>query len=138
MEILDKVKEVLPKGVVDRIELEGCEIVVYTKDKIFFQESGEQIKEAVSELKKRIEVRPDSSLCMGTEDTKNKIMEIIPEDAGIKDIKFEPERSLVIIKAEKPGLVIGRGGESFRRIKDETSWVPRIERIPEIDRKSVV
>ena len=26
MEILDKVKEVLPKGVVDRIDLEGCEM----------------------------------------------------------------------------------------------------------------
>ncbi|OGI14958.1 hypothetical protein A3K63_02945 [Candidatus Micrarchaeota archaeon RBG_16_49_10] len=132
MEILDKVKEVLPKGVVDRIDLEGCEIVVYTKDKVFFQESGEQIKEAVSELKKRIEVRPDSSLSMDTEDAKKKIKELIPEDAGIKEIRFEPERSIVIIKAEKPGLVIGRGGESFRRIKEETSWVPRIERIPEI------
>lgn len=132
MEILDKVKEALPRGVVDRIELEGCEIVVYTKDKIFFQESLDQIKEVVSQLKKRIEVRPDSSLCLDTEKTKKKIKEIISEKAGIQDIRFEPERSIVIIKAEKPGLVIGRGGESFRSIKEETFWVPRIERVPEI------
>ena len=36
MEIIDKVKSSLPEGLVDRIELEGCEIVIYTKDKLFF------------------------------------------------------------------------------------------------------
>jgi len=100
MEILEKVKSSLSKDVVDRVELEGCEIVVY-------------------------------------EDAKKIIMGIIPEDAKVKDIKFEPERSLVIITAEKPGLVIGRGGETFKKIKEKTLWVPRIERVPEITSKIV-
>jgi len=137
MEILKKVKSSLSKDVVDRVELEGCEIVVYTKDKLFFLDASEQVKEAVQELKKRIEVRPDSSLSLSTEDTKKKIMEIIPEDAKVKDIRFEPGRSLVIITAEKPGLVIGRGGETFKEIKQKTLWVPRIERVPEITSKIV-
>jgi KH/beta-lactamase-domain protein len=38
----------------------------------------------------------------------------------------------VIISAEKPGLIIGRGGENFRKIRSETFWVPRIERVPSI------
>lgn len=133
LEILEKVKSSLPEGVVDRIDLEGCEIIVYTKDKIFFSESSEHVKEVVNQLKKRIEIRADVSLCLSTEETEKKIREIIPEEAGIKNIKFQPDRSLVIINAEKPGLVIGRGGESFRQIKQETFWVPRIERTPEIN-----
>jgi len=137
MEILEKVKSSLPKDVVDRVELEGCEIVIYTKDKFFFLDASEQVKTTVQELKKRIEVRPDSSLCLATDDTKKKIMEIIPEDAKVKDIRFEAERSLVIITAEKPGLVIGKGGETFRDIKEKTLWVPRIERVPEITSKVV-
>ena len=137
MEILKKVKESLPKGVVDRVELEGCEIVVYTKDKLFFLDASEQVKDVVSELKKRIEVRPDSSLSLSTEATKKKILDIIPEEAGIKSIRFEPERSLVTITAEKPGLVIGKGGENFSKIKEKTLWVPRIERSPEIKSKIV-
>jgi hypothetical protein len=132
MEILEKVKASLSKDVVDRVELEGCEIVVYTKDKFFFLDASEQVKTTVQELKKRIEVRPDSSLSLSTEDAKKKIMEIIPEEAKVKDIRFEPERSLVTIIAEKPGLVIGRKGETFKQIKQKTLWVPRIERVPEI------
>ena len=62
MEIVDKVKDSFPKDVIDRVELEGCEIVVYTKDKIFFLDANEQVKELVSELKKRIEVRLDNSI----------------------------------------------------------------------------
>ena len=137
MEILERVKSSLPKEVVDRIELEGCEIVVYTKDKFFFLDASEQVKSTVQELKKRIEVRPDSTLSLPPEDAKKIIMEIAPEDAKVKDIRFEPERSLVIITAEKPGLVIGRGGDTFKEIKEKTLWVPRIERVPEITSRIV-
>ncbi len=137
MEILEKVKASLPKEVIDRIELEGCEIVVYTKDSVFFSDASDQVKETVANLKKRIEVRIDSSLCLSEEETIKKIKELVPEEAEIKDIKFEPERSLVIISAGKPGLVIGKGGETFRKIKDVTLWVPRIERVPEIKSKVV-
>lgn len=132
MEILEKVKSSLPKDVIDRIELEGCEIVVYTKDKVFFLDASEQVKELVGELKKRIEVRLDVSMCEEPERAAKKIKDIVPSEGDIKDIRFEPERSLAIITAGKPGLVIGRGGETFKKIKEETLWVPRIERAPEI------
>jgi len=132
MEIIEKVKSSLPESLVNRIELEGCEIIIYTKDKLFFLDASEQVRDVVSELKKRIDVRPDISLSLSTEETEKKIREIIPEEALIKEIRFQPDRSIVIINAGKPGLVIGRGGESFKKIKEETLWVPRIERTPEI------
>jgi KH/beta-lactamase-domain protein len=132
MEIVDKVKSSLPKQAISRVELEGSEIIVYTKSKDFFRSHNAKIKEVVSNIKKRIEVRPEGNLTIDQDAAKAKIMEIVPEDAKIKDIYFEPERSLVIIAAEKPGLVIGRGGETFKRIRSETCWVPRIERVPSI------
>ncbi len=132
MEILEKVKSRLPSEVVNRIELEGSEIIVYTRNKDFFSTCEEEIRKLVSELKKRIEVRAEKNLCLSEEDAKKKIMEIVPEDAKIRNIYFEPERSLVIISAEKPGIVIGKGGETFKRIKFETFWTPRIERVPSL------
>ncbi len=132
MEILEKVKSSFPKDVIDRVELEGCEIVVYTKDKVFFLDASDQVKELVSELKKRIEVRLDESMVIEPEKAIEEIKKIVPEEAGIKDIRFEHERSLVIITAEKPGLVIGKGGETFKKIKEKTLWVTRIERYPDI------
>jgi len=132
MEILDKVKSSLPKQVISRVELEGSEIIVYTKSKDFFRSHEAAVKEVVNSIKKRIEVRPEGNLTIDQEAAKAKIKELVPEGAKIKDIYFEPERSLVIIASEKPGLVIGRGGETFKRIRSETLWVPRIERVPSI------
>jgi len=133
MEILERVKSLLPAEAVSRIELEGSEIIVYTKSREFFVKHEDIVRSVVNELKKRIEIRPEAGICMDKEHTKLKIMEIVPQDAKIKDIYFEDERSLVIIAAEKPGLVIGRGGETFKKIKAESLWVPRIERVPSIN-----
>lgn len=132
MEILEKVKNSLPAEVISRTELEGSEIIVYTKDRDFFLTYEGDVRKAVEQLKKRIEIRPESNLTIDQDAAKKKIKEIVPEDAKIKEVYFEPERSLVIIAAEKPGLVIGKGGETFRQIKRETFWIPRIERVPAI------
>jgi KH/beta-lactamase-domain protein len=132
MQIVEKVKSLLPSEVVSRIELEGSEIIVYTKDKQFFQTHESVVRSIVDQIKKRIEVRPEKNILLDQEAVKEKIKEMVPEDAGVKEIYFEPERSLVIIAAEKPGLVIGKSGETLRKIKAETFWVPRIERVPPI------
>jgi len=132
IEILEKVKNALPAEAISRVELEGSELIVYTKDRDFFVKHEETVRNVVDQLKKRIEVRPEAAICLDQEATKRRIMEIVPPEANIKNIYFEEERSLVIIAAEKPGLVIGRGGETFRQIRSETFWVPRIERVPPI------
>lgn len=132
MEILDRVRELLPKNVVTRVELEGSEIIVYTKDREFFKTHEQTVRGVVEQIKKRIEVRLESNLCTDQDATVEIIKSIVPEDAKVKNIYFEPERSIVVIVAEKPGLIIGRGGETFRHIRSETLWVPRIERVPPI------
>lgn len=132
-EIFEKVKAGLPKGSeVTDVRFEGCEIVIYTKDKDFFIDSGNYIKSLVSSLKKRIVLRPDPSVCLSPEETKEIIKKIIPEGAGLVEINFEPEFGKVIIEAEKPGLVIGKGGETLREIKKQTCWSPSIKRAPVI------
>jgi len=54
------------------------------------------------------------------------------EEAGLKDLTFEPEFGNVMIEADKPGLVIGKGGETLREIKSQTLWSPSIKRAPAI------
>ncbi|MCK4714838.1 MAG: beta-CASP ribonuclease aCPSF1, partial [Candidatus Aenigmarchaeota archaeon] len=83
------------------------------------------------------EVRPDLSITMDVEKTKKAIEKIVPKDAGISQIYFEPELGKVIIESQKPGLVIGKGGETFRKIKEETLWLPKIERAPAISSEIV-
>ncbi|MCD6591244.1 MAG: beta-CASP ribonuclease aCPSF1 [Candidatus Aenigmarchaeota archaeon] len=132
--ILKQLEKNLPKDAqITEVAFEGPEIVIYTKNKEFFKSHEKVIKEIVSTLKKRIEVRPDLSITVDMEEAKKKIKEIVPEEAGIKAIYFEPELGKVVIEAQKPGMVIGKGGETYKKIKNETLWLPKIERAPAID-----
>ncbi len=139
MSILKELRERIPKNAeISQVKFEGSELVLYTKSRSFFKNFEKTVKEVVRELKKRIEIRPDLSITMDMEKTKKKIREIVPESAGIVEIYFEPDLGKVIIEVQKPGLVIGKGGETYRRIKNETYWLPKIERAPSIKSDIVV
>ena len=134
MSILKELQEKLPKDVmISEVKFEGSEIVIYTKNKEFFKDSERPIREIVRELKKRVEVRPDISITMDQEKAIKEIHKIVPENAGIKDIYFEPELGKVIIESQKPGLIIGKGGETYKKIRNTTMWLPKIERAPAIN-----
>ncbi len=116
---------------------EGANIILYTKNKEFFLNKGGIIKEIVNIFKKRIELRPDPSIVEDVEKAKEKIKKIIPEDANITNIIFDPQRSVVIIEAEKPGAAIGKSGEILREIRKTTLWVPIVRRTPSIRSKII-
>jgi len=129
------IKEILKDLPTDRISdacFEGANIVLYTKDKNFFLHNSGMIKEIVDKIKKRVELRPDPAITMGQEEAEKRIRTIIPEEAGICQIIFDPQRSRVIIEAEKPGLAIGKQGMLLREIRSSTLWVPLIRRTPPI------
>ncbi len=132
--LVDTIRSSLPADArIKEISFEGSEIILYTDNKEFFRSSSDLIRSIVSKVKKRIEVRCDPSILSETEKTETLIREIVPKDAGIKDIYFEPEFAKVVIHAEKPGLVIGKGGETLIKIKNETLWTPDVKRAPIID-----
>jgi hypothetical protein len=133
-DILKELSKNLPKDAkITEVKFEGPEIVLYTKNPDFFRDHDRVVREMVSNLKKRIEVRPDLSITTDMETTSKMIKEIVPVEAGIREIYFEPELGKVVIESQKPGMVIGKGGETYKRIKNETLWLPKIERAPAIE-----
>lgn len=131
-EIIKEILQYIPEGKICDVNFEGANIVLYTKKKDFFLDNGGIIKQIVDTIKKRIELRPDPSICMEQEKAEKTIRKILPEDAKISNIIFDPQRSIVIIEAEKPGLVIGKDGELLQEIRKKTLWVPTIRRTPSI------
>ena len=137
VDILKEVIKVLPEGKISDAAFEGANIVLYTKDKNYFFDNEGTIREAVKEFRKRIELRADPSLCLEPEKTKKIIQNIIPAEAGAQEFIFDPPRSMVIVHAEKPGLIIGKQGEILREIKEKTFWIPLIKRLPPIRSKLI-
>ena len=131
-EILKEILKELPDGKISDAGFEGANIVLYTKDRKFVFEANGMIKDIVNKIKKRIELRPDPSITHDSELAEKEIREIIPAEAKIDQIIFDPQRSIVIIEAEKPGVAIGKQGENLKAIKEKVLWVPVIKRTPAI------
>lgn len=132
-EIKRIVKEEMPfsESVVD-IDFEGPRVVLYCKSLDLLMENGDAIKELARRIRKRILLRPDPSILTSKEYAEEKIREMVPVDAGITDIIFNEEVGEVVIEAEKPGVVIGKGGALLREINYKIRWTPRVVRSPPI------
>ena len=133
-EILKSITEELPKVISDAV-FEGANIVLYTDNKEFFKTGESRIKEIVSKIKKRIELRADKSILASEDDTDKTIRGVVPEEAEITSIIFDVQRSSVVIEAKKPGLVIGKQGSLLNDIKTSTMWSPSVQRSPAIPSK---
>ncbi|MBU2459091.1 MAG: beta-CASP ribonuclease aCPSF1, partial [Nanoarchaeota archaeon] len=120
---------------VTEANFEGANIVVYTDNEKIFKEGEPKIKELVGELKKRIELRADPKILPGQEKTKEEIKRIVPEEAEITNIIFDSHRSIVVVEAKKPGMVIGKQGSILEQIKTATLWTPQVQRSPAIKSK---
>jgi len=133
-DILKSILKDLPKTISGAV-FEGANIVLYTEDKDFFLTGEKKIKEIVDKIKKRIELRADQKILIDKEEVEKAIREIAPKEAEITNIIFDMQRSIVVIEAKKPGLVIGKQGSILQEIKNKTFWIPQIQRSPAIPSK---
>ena len=118
--------EMPPEVQLTRIEFEGPEIAIYVKNRKAIADKLDLVKAIAKKVKKRVVVRIDPEARMPPEEAREKILELIPRDAGIdpKSMVFDKTLGEVWIKAEKPGLVIGKGATLRHLIMAETGWRP--------------
>ena len=133
-DIIKSIIDELPKVITDAI-FEGANIVLYADDKEFIRKGEEKIREIVSKVKKRIELRADQKILASQEETEKTIRALVPEEAEIENIIFDVQRSTVIIEAKKPGMVIGKQGSLLDDIRNSTMWSPTVQRSPAIPSK---
>lgn len=137
-EIEEKIIERLPERVkLAKVEFQGPEILVYTKDPEIVADNGSLIRDLAKEIRKRIVIRSDKSVLSEPNETIQKIEEIVPTDADITDISFDELTREVIIESRKPGLVIGKYGVTSREIIKQTGWSPKILRTPPITSETI-
>jgi hypothetical protein len=117
---------------VSRIEFEGPRIAVYTKRPEVLVEQSQIVTQIVGMIRKRIVIRSDPSVRKDEREAEHIMREIIPEEAELTSISFDPTIGEVVIEAKKPGLVIGKDGAALEEIIKATRWRPRVLRSPPI------
>ncbi len=134
MDILKNITDQL-HGDITEASFEGANIVLYTDNMKFFKEGESKIKEIVDQIKKRIELRADQKILLEKEKADEEIRKIVPQEAEITEIIFDVQRSIVVIEAKKPGMVIGKQGSILDEIRNATFWAPQVQRSPVIKSK---
>ncbi|GGL68458.1 beta-CASP ribonuclease aCPSF1 [Halocalculus aciditolerans] len=122
---------------ISRVTFEGPELIIYSSTPEKFAARSGLIGELAGTVRKRITVRPAEGAQASPAEAKPKIVEMIPEDAGITNLQFYPETGEVLIEAEKPGLVIGRHASTLRDIQQEVGWTPEVLRTPPMESSTV-
>jgi len=138
VEISQYILEHVPKEAeVTRIEYEGPALAVYTKRPEILVEQGSVIADIVGIIRKRIVVRSDPSVRLPENEAGRIAKEIIPAEAEVTDINFDPSLGEIIVEAKKPGLVIGKNGAVLQEIIRRTKWRPHVLRSPPLRSKIV-
>jgi KH/beta-lactamase-domain protein len=131
-------KQILPGDIeVTEIELEGPHIILYTKQLDAFLAGGDLLRQIAQRLHRRVLVRCDPSILIDPKEAEKQIRALIPPEAEISQLFFEPETGEVTIEAGNPGAAIGRGGAVLNDLKRQIGWVPTVVRTPPIPSKTV-
>ncbi len=135
----ESVRQVVKDQEVDisKVDLEAATVVVYTKDADVFARDNRLVRKMSHKVKRKVEIRPDSSILADIDFSEKKIREIVPDEAEITNISFKPAAHEVVIEAKSPGLVIGKHGFVLNKIKEEIGWIPKAMRTPPIASKTI-
>jgi hypothetical protein len=137
-ELKSEIVAELPSDIsVTDVTYEGPELVVYTRDPKRFAKNGDLVRDLAGKLRKRITIRPDPEALASPTRAQNQIHDVLPDEAGVTDLDFHHDTGEVVIEAQKPGMVIGRGGETLREITQQVGWTPEVVRTPPIESSTV-
>ncbi len=122
---------------ITRIEFEGPRLAIYVKNVGLLLEQSYVVTDIVNLLHKRVVIRSDPSIRLHEKESEHLIKGIVPTEAEITEINFDPSLGEVVIEAKKPGLAIGKDGTTLQEIIRKTSWRPRVLRAPPLPSKII-
>lgn len=139
-ELLKQILAELPPDIcLTSIEFEGPEIVLYVRNTRAISRHLDLVKNIAKKVRKRLVIRADPEVRLPPEEARKRILEIIPPEAGVdpNSIAFDKTLGEVWIKAEKPGMVIGKGARLRHEILAQTGWRPEVWRASPLESKTL-
>jgi len=136
--IRETIVEHMPKDAeITRIEFEGPRLAIYVKNVNLLSEQNYVVTEIVNLLHKRIVIRSDQSIRLPEREAEVYIRKLVPAEAEVTAINFDPSLGEVVVEAKKPGVAIGKEASVLQQVVKETRWRPRILRAPPLHSKII-
>ena len=141
-DVIKLVKEVATEVIPDNIaftdvKVEASNVVLYTPNVEIFSENNEVIRTLAQKVRKRIIIKADPSVRKPIVSAKQKLLEVIPEEAEVVEVKFDEINGDVIIEAVNPGRAIGKHGSVLNQVRREIGWNPIVIRSAPMESKTL-
>lgn len=131
--ILDRGKLMLLKSIMEEIpaelelsniEFEGPFIVLYVRNRKALLKYPTLAQNIAKKVRKRILIRVSPDTRLSPEEAKKIIVELSPKDAGVDPsaLYFDEANGEVLVKAERPGYIVGKGSMFRNQLLAETGW----------------
>jgi len=123
--LLKSIMEEIPAELeLSNIEFEGPLIVIYIRNRKALVKYPMLAQTIAKKVRKRIVIRVSPDARLDKEEAKKIIIEYSPKEAGIdpNGMYFDEASGEVLVKAEKPGYIIGKGNVFRNMLLAETGW----------------
>ena len=129
-----KIRRIIPEHIsVTDIDMEGPNIIIYTKDFDELLNTPDILKLMAQSLKRRVVIRQDPSLLMEEEKAEQFIREHAPKDSVITYVWFE-DNGEVYIETKQPELF---NEDVLKEIHEKIGWTPRVTLTPPMPSKTI-
>ena len=132
-EIKKRISKLIPSDIDYEVDLEAGSISIITKQPSLFIGSGDSLTVQIAKsIKRRVVIRPHSSILADEASIHQAITKFIPPEVGIVNTWLDPALSEIILECDDPSTAVGPKGINIQSLRDEIGWLVKVVRAPAI------
>ena len=132
-EIKKRISKLIPSDIDYEVDLEAGSISIITNQPSLFIGSGDSLTVQIAKsIKRRVVIRPHSSILADEASIHQAITKFIPPEVGIVNTWLDPALSEIILECDDPSTAVGPKGINIQSLRDEIGWLVKVVRAPAI------
>ncbi len=136
-EVKQRVSKLVPENIDYDVDVEAGSIAIITKQPEAFGGAGQSLTVKIAKnVKRRVIVRPHPDILADEATVRQKVNEIIPPEAEVRNVWLDPALSEVTLECDDPSSAVGPKGINIKNLRDEIGWLISVERAPAFESRT--
>ena len=136
-EVKQRVSKLVPENIDYEVEVEAGSIAIITKQPEAFGGAGQSLTVKIAKnVKRRVIVRPHPDILADEATVRQKVNEVIPPEAEVRNVWLDPALSEVTLECDDPASAVGPKGININNLRDAIGWLVSVERAPAFESRT--
>ena len=136
-EVKQRVSKLVPENIDYDVDVEAGSIAIITKQPEAFAIAGQSLTVKIAKnVKRRVIVRPHPDILSDEATVLQKVNEIIPAEAEVRNVWLDPALSEITLECDDPASAVGPKGVHIKNLRDEIGWLVSVDRAPAFESRT--